>query len=219
MVIPHSNIPISSIRPNDILVLLFSGLATEILRRLILLKVKVPSSKSFAKRYSLTQLRIETNEMKKLGPSTFVETAKLERQVLILEKTLKDEEAKRQETVAKVEKILKRVSLFINVIIFLVYYGIPMLIIDGLRIPLVNPELVAGLDVIDGVQDTIDLVHASAFFKGIMFPMSYVGMGMKLSKLGLGELKHCSTGALVVFWSAQVFAGKLFDVYEAFKFR
>jgi hypothetical protein len=219
MVIPHSAIPISAIRPNDILLLLFLGGITELLRRAILRSVKLPSSKSFQQRYKLTQLRLETNEMKKLGPSAFVETSKLERKVLSLEKTLKEEDEMRKKKVESVEKILKRVSFVINVAIFLVYYGIPLLTIDGLRIPLVNPNLVAGLKGGGGIQDGLDVAHATAFMKGIMFPMSYVGMGMKLSKLGLGEIKHCSTGALVVFWSSQVMVGKLVDCYEALRFR
>ena len=217
MVIPHSNVPIEAIRPNDILLLLFLGFVTEILRRAILRQVKLPSTQSIERRRKLTQLRYETNEMKKLGPSAFVETSKLERKVLSLEKSLKDEEEFRKKNVESVEKVLKRISFILNVAIFLAYYGIPLLTIDGFRIPLVNPELVKGLN--DESGGGMDVVHATAFMKGIMFPLSYVGMGMKISKLGLGEIKHCSTGALVIYWSAQVMAGSLIDCYEALRFR
>ena len=217
MVIPHSNVPIEAIRPNDILLLLFLGFVTEILRRAILRQVKLPSTQSIERRRKLTQLRYETNEMKKLGPSAFVETSKLERKVLSLEKSLKDEEEFRKKNVESVEKVLKRISFILNVAIFLAYYGIPLLTIDGFRIPLVNPELVKGLN--DESGGGMDVVHATVFMKGIMFPLSYVGMGMKISKLGLGEIKHCSTGALVIYWSAQVMAGSLIDCYEALRFR
>lgn len=217
MVIPHSNVPIEAIRPNDILLLLFLGFVTEILRRAILRQVKLPSTQSIEWRRKLTQLRYETNEMKKLGPSAFVETSKLERKVLSLEKSLKDEEEFRKKNVESVEKVLKRISFILNVAIFLAYYGIPLLTIDGFRIPLVNPELVKGLN--DESGGGMDVVHATAFMKGIMFPLSYVGMGMKISKLGLGEIKHCSTGALVIYWSAQAMAGSLIDCYEALRFR
>jgi len=217
MVIPHSNVPIEAIRPNDILLLLFLGFVAEILRRAILRQVKLPSTQSIERRRKLTQLRYETNEMKKLGPSAFVETSKLERKVLSLEKSLKDEEEFRKKNVESVEKVLKRISFILNVAIFLAYYGIPLLTIDGFRIPLVNPELVKGLN--DESGGGMDVVHATAFMKGIMFPLSYVGMGMKISKLGLGEIKHCSTGALVIYWSAQAMAGSLIDCYEALRFR
>jgi len=217
MVIPHSNVPIEAIRPNDILLLLFLGFVAEILRRAILRQVKLPSTQSIERRRKLTQLRYETNEMKKLGPSAFVETSKLERKVLSLEKSLKDEEEFRKKNVESVEKVLKRISFILNVAIFLAYYGIPLLTIDGFRVPLVNPELVKGLN--DESGGGMDVVHATAFMKGIMFPLSYVGMGMKISKLGLGEIKHCSTGALVIYWSAQVMAGSLIDCYEALRFR
>ena len=217
MVIPHSNVPIEAIRPNDILLLLFLGFVAEILRRAILRQVKLPSTQSIERRRKLTQLRYETNEMKKLGPSAFVETSKLERKVLSLEKSLKDEEEFRKKNVESVEKVLKRISFILNVAIFLAYYGIPLLTIDGFRVPLVNPELVKGLN--DESGGGMDVVHATAFMKGIMFPLSYVGMGMKISKLGLGEIKHCSTGALVIYWSAQAMAGSLIDCYEALRFR
>ncbi len=223
MVIPHTQIPISAIRTNDILLLLVLGCITETLRRLLLFRVKVPSPASKAQRQSLTQLRIETNTLRKLGPSKFVETSKLERKVLSLEKDLKDGEEARKQNVQSMEKMLKRSSIVLNLLVFLMYYGIPLLIIDGLRIPLVKPELVSSLDDSSrgsgSIEDGVDVMHASLFMKGIMFPLSYVGMGMKLSKLGLGEIKHCSTGALVVFWSAQVMTGKIFDCFEALSFR
>ena len=224
MVIPHTTIPISSIRPNDILLLLCLGCTTGLLQKLVLRNAKTPSSKSLAKRQSLSQLRIEADQMRKKGASTFVETSKLERKVLSLEKSLTEEKEIRKENVEKLQKSLKRVGIFINLVIFLIYYGIPLLTIDGLRIPLVNPDLVAGLK--DGIgsgsaalEQGVDVVHASMFMKGIMFPLSYVGMGMKLSKLGLGEIKHCSTGALVVFWSAQVMTEKILECLEALSLR
>mmetsp|Transcript_24569 Transcript_24569/g.36685 ORF Transcript_24569/g.36685 Transcript_24569/m.36685 type:complete len:228 (-) Transcript_24569:122-805(-) len=227
MVVPHTPIPISSIRTNDIILLLTLGCITETLRRFLLFRVKVPSSASKAQRQSLTQLRMETIKMRNIGPSKFVETSKLERKILTLEKDLKDGEESRKQNVKSTEQLLKRLGIVVNFVIFLMYYGIPLLTIDGLRIPLVNPELVSGLEdssggsggLGEGEGEGVDVLHATMFMKGIMFPLSYVGIGMKISKLGLGEIKHCSTGALVVFWSAQVMAGKIFDCFEALTFR
>lgn len=188
-------------------------------RRVILRESKVPKAESLQDRDSLIQLRIKTNQMRNIGSSAFVETSKLERKVLVLEKKLKDGDEARKKKVAILEKVLKRLNYAISFVIFLVYYGIPLLIIDGLRVPLVNPDLVAGLEVDGTAEDVVDLLHATVFFRGIMFPLSYIGIGMRISKLGLGEIKHCSTGALVVFWSAQVFAGKIMDCFEALRFR
>jgi hypothetical protein len=162
MVIPHTTIPISSIRPNDILLLLCLGCTTGLLQKLVLRNAKTPSSKSVAKRQSLSQLRIEADQMRKKGASTFVETSKLERKVLSLEKSLTEEKEIRKENVEKLQKSLKRVGIFINLVIFLIYYGIPLLTIDGLRIPLVNPDLIAGLK--DGTgSGTAALFSAIAF--------------------------------------------------------
>ena len=219
MVIPHTSVPISSIRTNDIQILLLLGCVTEMARRVILRESKVPKAESLQDRDSLIQLRIKTNQMRNIGSSAFVETSKLERKVLVLEKKLKDGDEARKKKVAILEKVLKRLNYAISFVIFLVYYGIPLLIIDGLRVPLVNPDLVAGLEVDGTAEDVVDLLHATVFFRGIMFPLSYIGIGMRISKLGLGEIKHCSTGALVVFWSAQVFAGKIMDCFEALRFR
>ena len=219
MVIPHTSIPISSIRTNDIQFLLVLGCVTELVRRAILRNLKVPKPESFQERDALAQLRIKTNQMRNLGPSAFVETSKLERKVLSLEKKLKEGDDARKKKATNVEKVLKRLNHLISLVLFLIYFGIPLLTIDGLRVPLVNPDLIAGLDSDGTADDAVDVLHATVFFKGIMFPLSYIGMGMKISKLGLGEIKHCSTGALVVFWSAQVFTGQIFDCYEALRFR
>jgi hypothetical protein len=222
MVIPHTAIPISSIRPNDILLLLVLGCTTEVIFRSLRRNAKKHSSESSSQRQSLSQLRMEVNELKKKGPSTFVETSKLERKVLGLEKFLKEGEDLRKSNVAKMDKVLKRVGIFLNLVIFLVYYGIPLLTIDGLRIPIVNPNLVAGLEDSHGgggLEDTVDVAHASMFMKGVMFPLSYVGIGMRISKIGLGEIKHCATGALVIFWSAQVMTEKVFECFEAITYR
>jgi hypothetical protein len=87
--LPHPQIILSQIRINDVWLLLFIGGAYEVLcRSYILFAIKLKSTALLQKEYSLQQMTNKTNQLRKLGPSSFVETSKLERQVLALEKEL-----------------------------------------------------------------------------------------------------------------------------------
>jgi hypothetical protein len=87
--LPHPPIAVSNIRVNDIWFLLFVGAAYEFGCRLyVLLFIKLKPNTLLRKEHHLKQLTIRTNHLRKLGPSKFVETSKLERQVLALEKEL-----------------------------------------------------------------------------------------------------------------------------------
>jgi len=101
----------------------------------------------------------------------------------------------------KVEKQLLRYgNLQVAALVFFLYYGVPLLTVET------GPEADLG-----NFQD------AGPFFKRLLFPISYVGMGQKMSKWGMGEaVRDCSVGALVVLWSAQVTVGKLFDALDAY---
>lgn len=210
MVIPHSEIPILSIRPSDILFLLILGSLTEIIHRLVAHRTKRQSAAEKALREQLRLVRYQTIKKRALGPSAFVETSKLERIVLNKEKELKTYEEKRAQNVKLMEKVMKYTMTLLNVLIFLVYYGIPILEIDGLR----TSEL--GLS--RNLQSDDHAEHAAVFWKGVMFPLSYVGLGMKMSRIGLAN-KASSVGALSVYWSAQVLVGKVYECFEALSFR
>lgn len=87
--LPHPQVILSQIRINDVWLLLFIGAAYELLcRSYILFAIKIKSNAVLQKEYNLQQLTNKTNQLRKLGPSSFVETSKLERQVLSLEKEL-----------------------------------------------------------------------------------------------------------------------------------
>lgn len=87
--LPHPRIILSQIRINDVWLLLFIGGAYELLcRSYMLFAIKLKSTALLQKEHSLQQLTSRTNQLRKLGPSSFVETSKLERQVLALEKEL-----------------------------------------------------------------------------------------------------------------------------------
>jgi hypothetical protein len=56
-----------------------------------------------------------------------------------------------------------------------------------------------------------------SFLQALLFPVSYVGIGAKVSKWGIdSEVATSSIGALVVMWSAQVTTGKLMDAVDAY---
>lgn len=209
MVIPHSPIPISSIRPTDILFLLLLGTITELIHRLVSRRTKFRSSAEKNLREQLRLLRYQVTKKRALGPSAFVETSKLERIVLSKEKELEVFEKKRADSVKKMEKVMKYLMLFFNAVIFAVYYGVPVLTVDGLR--------ASALGVTSLTSDD-DMEHAAALLKNVMFPLSYIGIGNKIARIGL-ENKASSISALCVYWSAQVMVGKVYECFEAFAFR
>ena len=58
--------------------------------------------------------------------------------------------------------------------------------------------------------------RAAALFRGVLFPISYVGFGMRFLRLGLLSAEHAaaSIGCLVVLWLAQTTVGKLINCLE-----
>lgn len=210
MVIPHAEIPLSSIRPNDIFLLLALGFTTEIIHRLIAHKTKTQSSGERALREQLRLFRFQTNKKRALGSSAFVETSKLERIVLAKEKELSGYEEKRAKNNKHMEKVMKYIMMILSAVIFFVYYGVPLLEIDGLK--------ASELGLSNGLQSDDHAEHAAAFWKGVVFPLGHIGIGMKISRIGLVN-KASSVGALSVYWSAQVLVGKVYECLQALSFR
>jgi hypothetical protein len=83
--IPHPPVVLSEIRVNDIWLLLAIGALWEFVCRMTLLLVKRKPQSLRTKELILQDLQSETEAMRCLGASTFVETSKLERQVLAKE--------------------------------------------------------------------------------------------------------------------------------------
>ena len=207
MVIPHTEIPISSIRPNDILLLLTLGAVMEFLCRITLSNAKLPSTAERSLKNRLHKLRIETNKARSKGPSAFVETSKLERKVLALEKELAELSEKRKGHESVTQGRVKRMQQVMNLALFLIYYGIPVMVLDGLALSLNHPALVPSR----GDEDGMESQCASAFYRAMLFPISYIGIGMRIAKMGCAG---GSIGALIVYWSAQVTVGKVYDGCE-----
>lgn len=203
--IPHPPIFLAQVRPHDMLLLLGIGAAWELAARVFLFAIKSKPSSLAKKEEKLQTLNAEAARKRKLGPSAFVETSKLERQVLALEKDVDEIRVARTKTVQTMEKRLLRFgNLILALVIFVLYYGIPMLTIQALE----QREIIEDLDAVD---------PTGTFFKALLFPVSYVGFGTKISKWGIdSEIATSSIGALVVMWSSQVTVGKLFDSVDAY---
>lgn len=88
MIVPHPPVLLSQIRVNDIWLLLAIGGCWEFICRMILLLVKGKPKWLLQREEELFVLQQKTAEKRKLGPPAFVETSKLERQVLAVEKDL-----------------------------------------------------------------------------------------------------------------------------------
>jgi hypothetical protein len=97
--------------------------------------------------------------------------------------------------------LLRYGNMQVALVIFFLYYGVPIL------------TVASGIELAGTVGE---YESAGPFLKRMLFPVSTVGMGVKISKWGMGHDADSSIGALVILWSAQVTAGKLMDAVDAY---
>mmetsp|Transcript_11813 Transcript_11813/g.14729 ORF Transcript_11813/g.14729 Transcript_11813/m.14729 type:complete len:210 (+) Transcript_11813:119-748(+) len=204
--IPHPPIPIATIHPRSILLLLCLGATYEIITRTILYLTK--QKRSADKKVltaSIRELKYLTYQKRRLGPSAFVETSKLERKTLAKEREMEELDGEVSQALTAAERAVRRASIIFYVGVFALWYGVPLLSIDGTG--------AAG----SGVAVEIDGVTKSAdrFMGGLIFPLSYMGLGMKVARVGLGDLKQSSLGALVIVWAGQSVVDKVANCVEA----
>jgi hypothetical protein len=196
-IIPHPPIYLSQIRTLDIWLLLAVGALWEFTCRLLLFTTRRKPESLLRKEEKLAVLQLETNYKRKLGPSAFVETAKLERQVLALEKELEDIRARRKKTTDDLEKQLLRYGNVSLAFLIFVLYGVPIITVESIE---------------EGLGQ-----YSKSYLKAMLFPFSSVGAGARISKWGMpAETAANSIGALVVMWSSQVTVGKLMDAVDAY---
>eukprot|EP00970_Alexandrium_tamarense_P007014 scaffold1229_cov193-Alexandrium_tamarense.AAC.16 len=139
-----------------------------------------------------------------MGPSAFVETSKLERAVLATQKEQTKLAEEREARTARCSKLIKKVNIVTNIIILLTYWGVAMVAIDGSR---VNDGNYESYD-----EDISDEQRASSFWKGFLFPLSYHGLGYKVSQFGIeSDVRASCVGALAVVWAARVTCGEVVD--------
>lgn len=206
--IPHPPIYLSEVRPLDIWLLLAIGMGWELCSRLLVLSCKVKPKTLLEKEIGLQLLERETNRMRELGPSKFVETSKMERQVLAKEKEIEEIKNARKCYEAKVEKSLIRYGTYlVTFLVFVLYYGVPIVSLDATAAATddIIPDEVAGISTPPASSGA-----GGPTFRTMFFPISSVGLGMRIARWGLADGSN-SIGALVIMWSGQVFAEKLMD--------
>jgi hypothetical protein len=198
--IPHPPIYLSLIRIHDIWFLLALGALYEILCRLYLLQIKIKPRHVLKLEAQQKALQKEVDHKRKLGPSAFVETSKLERQLLQLDREIETVRSKRKTQAEATEKLLLRSgNMRLSFLVWILWYSVPILSVDDLEI---------GLD---------EYAPAGSFLRNLFFPISASGVGYRISKIGLPvEAALDSLGALFVMWSAQVTVGKLMDAVDAY---
>jgi hypothetical protein len=202
--VPHPTMPVGTLRPNDIVLLLTLGAIVELLTRLILLVCKRKPTSIRKREAALKVLGARIKKSRALGPPAFVETSKLERQELKEIKALADLAEQRRKKSEVYERLVKNASLVLNLLVFAIYYGIPVMEFSGHRIH--------APDVVLTQQESQEA--AISAFEACLFPLDYVGMGVKISKWGMVN-PRASTGALLVLWSAQMTVGKIMDGIDA----
>jgi hypothetical protein len=211
MVLPHPLLPIGSLRLKDVVTLMMLGAVWELIVRFFLILVVKRKPTSLQQReatYKLLEQRVTHSRAK--GPSEFVATSKLERQQLAEQKSLADVAQARQQRLQKYKKRSRNMDLCVCGIVYILWYGIPLLEFSPDRLGMMD-QTSAGAVVMTEAEGKD---AAMAAFKAFLFPLSYVGMGIKLSRFGLTN-PHSSFGALLVFWSAQTTVAKIMDGVEA----
>lgn len=205
----HPHMHLSEIRPADIWLLLAVGTLYEVTCRLHLHFKKRKPSSLLQKEAKLRALQVETDAKRKMGPKAFVETSKLERQVLALEKDLSRVRNARKADIEKFEKsVMRKGNMLLSLVVFILYFGVPMM-----RLKFDEEEFEDIAAVLRGDGSTI--IKPRRALQSLLFPVSYLGWGIKMSRLGLVDPVN-SIGALVVLWSSQVTWGKLFDAMDAY---
>ena len=204
--IPHPQVPLGNFRPNDMFLLLAMGGLYVLLMRFVLIAFKAKPSKLIKREKAYKRLQAKVTQSRNKGPSAFVETSKLERQQLSEEKALADMSEQRQASLAKAEKIVKNMNRVLSLLVFLAWYGIPIMEFEAHRV------MTSAQDVILSLEEGQEL--ATSAYKAFLFPLSVIGVGIKFSKWGLAN-PHSSSGALLVFWSAQATVSKIMDGVDA----
>jgi hypothetical protein len=202
--IPHNLMPVGTVRPYDILILLAIGAIFEFATRILLLFYKRKPDSIRKREYALKVLEQRVKKSRALGPPSFVETSKLERQMLAEEKKLTELAEKRTVKLEQNEKLIKNLGYAFNILVLFCWYGVPVMEFSGERI--LSPDMILS-------QKESQNAAISAF-DAYLFPLSYLGIGVKISKLGLANPRS-STGALLVVWAAQTTVGKIMDGVEA----
>ena len=202
--LPYPNIPYKIVHTGDIFLLLALGFIYELVMRVYQHSNARRTPQERKLKIHLATLRYEAAKKRALGPSAFVETAKLERAVLATEKELNKLVEEREARTNRVGRLIKKCNLITNVTVILVYWGVAIVAIDGSRLYKSSND--------SSDEIITDVERASEFWKGFMFPLPYNGMAYKIGQLGIeSAMKPSCLGALIVVWAARVTSGEIFE--------
>ncbi|KAL7538331.1 hypothetical protein ACHAXR_008475 [Thalassiosira sp. AJA248-18] len=202
--LPYPEIPYKIVHTGDIVLLLSFGFLYELVIRIYQHRNERRTPLERKSSIHLATLRYEAAKKRALGPSAFVETAKLERAVLATEKEVAKLVEEREARKARVAKLIKKCNLATNFLVLMTYWGVAMVVIDGSRIDNNSDE---SLD-----EVITDVERASTFWKGFLFPLSYNMMAYKITGFGIDkDMRHSCVGALAVVWAARVTCGEVID--------
>jgi hypothetical protein len=199
--IPHAEIVLTQIRVSDVWLLLGIGATIELVSRLILVYLKVKPALFLEKQQRVQSLSKQVDRMRKMGPSHFVETSKMERQLLAAERELSEIQAARKARYEAAESFVKkRLNYVLFAMVYAAYYSVPIVTLDALA-----------------VSNTVgEFVSADTYLKCLLFPVSMIGLGNKVSRWGIPkQVQASSISSLMVMWSAQTTVGMIMDAVEA----
>jgi hypothetical protein len=194
-IIPHPPIIWEHVRTLDLLFLLSLGAASEIAFRGIVLLIKKKPSSLVAKENNYAKLQHNTDRLRKMGPPAFVECSKSERQLLALDKELLQLYQQRQVQREQVVKVFSYARNLLSVLVFILYRGVAVLSFSGFADP--------------------GTLENKSILVPMLFPISVVGLGFKISKWGLEETAMGDgIAALIPFWAGSTFVSQIFDGVE-----
>lgn len=184
----------AEINTHDIFLLLFISCSIEsILQITKFQKIKPYNGKTKSLNAKLLQLKYQCAHSKNRGPQAFVETSKLERAILPINKELADLQVAKDEQLARLSHISQRVNYILYLAILVLYYGVPVLLLDD----------------VDTEGD------ADSHIKWYCFPMMMSLTG-RLARFGQ---PNGGVGALFVFLGGQAlveeFAGCIVRIHES----
>jgi hypothetical protein len=208
--IPYPPLPLHSFRVADVCLLMALGGLWELFVRSVRIILKRKPLAIRKREMALRQLEADIIRMRAKGASAFVATSKLERQQLAENKALAQLAEDRKARVAQLSKITRKVDMGICFAVFLWWYGIPMLEFSAHR--LLDTTSSSPGDVLLSAEDGEKA--AAAAFSSMLFPLSFIGLGIRLSRWGLPN-PGSSMGALLVYWSAQTTVSQLMDCADA----
>eukprot|EP00934_Nitzschia_sp_Nitz4_P005829 Nitzschia sp. Nitz4//scaffold130_size63480//6421//7002//NITZ4_006238-RA/size63480-processed-gene-0.74-mRNA-1//1//CDS//3329535156//5819//frame0 len=185
--------------------LLVCGAVWELVVRGWLMTLKKKPASIRKREAQWKQLERQVKKSRDLGPQAFVETAKLERQHLSEGKELESLAEQRKASVAQWEGRFRSMNMAIYTLIFVVFYGVPVMELTADRIAPLGGELLT----LEQAQTL-----ATKSMQGFLFPLSYVGFALRIAKFGLPS-PQTSIGALLVFWSSQTTVNMIADGVEA----